>query len=108
VLSADSSLAACRDVCPPNAFLLAAEPSLALQLADVRRWSAVIIALATGALLVHRLLKGTPPQRRAMAIGAPIALLFTATQITYNLLRLYAPDATALHNVVLWVFAAAR
>lgn len=107
-LGADSSLAACRALCPPNALLISAQPALASQLADVRRWTAVAVALATGALLVWRLLKGTPPQRRAMAIGAPIALLFTVTQITYNLLKLYAPDATALHDVVLWLFAAAR
>jgi signal transduction histidine kinase len=43
-----------------------------------------------------------------LAIGVPIALLFTLMQITYQLLKLVAPDSTALHGGVQWVFAAAR
>jgi hypothetical protein len=107
-LGPDASISGCLAACPVNGLVIAEQPALALELADVRRFTAIAVALATGALLIWRLTSGTPPQRRAMAIGAPIALLFTAAQISYQVLKLAAPDAAALHNVIQWTFAAAR
>jgi signal transduction histidine kinase len=107
-LGPDASISSCLAMCPPNGLVLSAQPSLALDLADIRRFGAIGVGIATGALLIWRLMSGTPPQRRAMAIGAPIALLFTVAQVSYQVLKLAAPDATALHGVVQWVFAAAR
>ncbi|HEY6652872.1 MAG TPA: histidine kinase, partial [Solirubrobacterales bacterium] len=51
---------------------------------------------------------GTPPQRRALMIGVPIALLFTSFQITSDLFKLLDPDGAALDSVIQWGMAGAR
>ena len=107
-LGAGGSISGCRTLCPANALAITSNPALALQLYEAFRYVVIAVALATGGLLVWRFLRGTPPQRRAMAIGAPIALLFLALQATFHLLPLAAPDATEARDVVAWVFAGAR
>ena len=103
----DGSISGCLMVCPDNGVFVASAPSLAADLTDVRRFLSISTAIATAALLIWRLLKGTPPQRRALAIGAPIALVFTAAQIAYQGVRLVAPDAAVL-EAVQWALAGAR
>jgi signal transduction histidine kinase len=105
---AGASISGCRALCPDNALAVASEPSLALDLLDVWRPAAIVVALATAGLLVWRLLTGTPPQRRALAIGTPIALLFLLLQIVYLLLMYWPTDFTTLHEVVRWTFVGAR
>jgi hypothetical protein len=51
---------------------------------------------------------GTPPQRRALAIGTPIALLFLLLQIVYLLLLFWPTDFPTLHEAVRWTFVGAR
>ena len=75
----------CKALCPQNALAVTSQPSLALDLTDIHR-PAAIVALATAGLLVWRLLTATPPQRRALAIVTPIAVLFLSLQIGYLLL----------------------
>jgi signal transduction histidine kinase len=107
-LGAGASISGCQALCPHNALAVTSRPSLALHLADIYRPAAIVVALATAALLVWRLLTGTPPQRRALAIGTPIALLFLVLQIVYLLLT-YAPTSFAtVDEVVRWSLVGAR
>jgi signal transduction histidine kinase len=107
-LGPDGSISGCRALCPDNGLAIASHPSLATDLYRYDRAVLIAIALATGGLLIWRMVTGTPPQRRALAIGAPIALLFTAFQIAYQFLRLVDPDPTALHSATQWGIAGAR
>jgi signal transduction histidine kinase len=107
-LGPDGSISGCRALCPHNALAIAAQPALAGDLYKLVRVAIIAIALATGSLLVWRMITGTPPQRRALAIGAPIALLFTLVQIAYQFGKLVHPDGPALHSVTQWAIAGAR
>jgi hypothetical protein len=106
---AGASISGCRALCPPNALAFTSEPALALDLVNVYRPASIVVALTTAGLLVRRLLTGTPPQRRALAIGTPIALLFLLLQIVYQLLLLFWPtEFPTLLEVVRWTFVGAR
>jgi signal transduction histidine kinase len=107
-LGAGGSISGCRTLCPENAFAVTSKPALALDLYDSFRYVVMAVAVATAALLVWRFLHGTPPQRRALAIGTPIALLFLSLQVVFHLLALVAPNATDARDVVAWAFAGAR
>src|SRR4051812_8077272 len=107
-VGAGASISGCQALCPHNALAVTSQPSLALVLADIYRPGAIVVALATATLLVWRLLTGTPPQRRALALGTPIALLFLVLQVAYLLLT-YAPTTfPTVHGVVRWTFVGAR
>lgn len=107
-VGAGGSISGCRTLCPENALAITSKPALALDLWEYFRWAVIATALATAALLIRRLVTGTRPQRRAIAIGASVALLFLVLQVTFHLLALLAPDATSLQQVVAWSFAVAR
>jgi signal transduction histidine kinase len=107
-VGAGGSISGCRALCPENVLAMTSEPSLALELWEIFRYAVIAVALATAALLIWRLVTGTPPQRRAMAIGASIALLFLMLQVSFHVLALLAPDATTLQGVIAWAFAGAR
>jgi signal transduction histidine kinase len=107
-LGPDGSISGCRALCPHNALAIASHPSLASDLYRLDRLAIIAIAVATGGLLIWRLVTGTPPQRRALAIGTPVALLFTALQIAYQSRKLVHPDPTALHPATQWGIAGAR
>ena len=81
-------------LCPPNALAVASDLPLAADLIRLVRRMAIATAIATAALLIWRIVVGTPPQRRALAIGTPIALVFTLSQIMYQLLGFVDPEAT--------------
>ncbi|HET6548106.1 MAG TPA: histidine kinase [Solirubrobacter sp.] len=105
---AGGSISGCREACPENALAFASDPELALKLSDVFRGGAIAVAVATAALLIARLVRGTPPQRRALAIGTPIALAFLVAQILFLALTFLAPDSTTLQTDVRWAFVGAR
>jgi signal transduction histidine kinase len=107
-VGAGGSISGCRVLCPENGLAITSEPSLAVDLADVYLRGAIAVALATVGLLLWRLVTGTSPQRRALAIGSPIALLFLLTQIAYLTLVLAAPAAEDLRSVLQWAFVGAR
>ena len=52
-----------------------------------------VLDLATMALIAWRFAPGTPPRRRALAIGTPIALVFLATQVAHQLVQVLELDA---------------
>jgi signal transduction histidine kinase len=105
---ADGSISGCRALCPRNGLLIASSPSTALDIVRFERGAIIAVALATGALLIWRLATGTPPRRRALAIGAPVALVFTAAQIAYQGASLATPGLVARHSVSQWTVAGAR
>src|SRR5215207_6131212 len=66
------------------------------------------LAVAVAAVTVRLFVNGTPPQRRALAVGAPVALLFLVCEILYQLLGIMGAEDSDLYGVVIWVFVAAR
>jgi signal transduction histidine kinase len=107
-VGAGASISGCRELCPENAIAVTSDVDLALVLTDIYRPGAIVVALATAALLIWRFFSGTPAQRRALAIGTPIALVFLVLQTAYLLLT-YRPTAlTGLQEVVRWIFVGAR
>jgi signal transduction histidine kinase len=107
-VGAGASISACRTLCPENALAVTSDPSLAQTMADIYRPAGIAVSAATAALLVWRLVNGTPPQRRALAVGTPVALLFLMTQVTYQLLS-YAPTTwPTVHAVIRWGIVGSR
>ncbi len=81
------SLSTCRAACPSDPLYLGSTPSWMSLSVDGARAAAIVADVATAGLLVRRFLTGMPPRRRALAIGAPIALLFLLTHATYQALQ---------------------
>ncbi|MGB0094219.1 MAG: sensor histidine kinase [Solirubrobacteraceae bacterium] len=72
-----------------------------------------MVALSTAGVIALRFATGTPPRRRALAIGAPIALLFMIVDAAYRGLFIFAPNGLApsarlIQNVLQWADAASR
>jgi signal transduction histidine kinase len=105
-------ISGCRSVCPNNALAIWPSVSLGNHLNDVQAWFLIGVPVATAGVLIWRFVTGTPPRRRALAIGAPIALLFLATYATYRTIFLLSPDfSTAeqpVHSFFQWTLAAGR
>src|SRR5262249_35050672 len=72
----------------------------------------ILIPLATVCVLVRRFVTGSPPRRRALVIGGPIALLFLLMQASYRALFLVSPNLSPseqpVHSAIQWTFAGAR
>jgi signal transduction histidine kinase len=105
---AGASISGCRQACPSNEFAVTSNPELAADLLDAFRFGVIIASSLTASLLIWRFVKGTPPQRRALAIGTPIALLFLAFQITFQLLGALDAPQSDFSEFVKWGFAGAR
>jgi signal transduction histidine kinase len=104
----DGSISGCLAVCPRNGLAIWSHPAFALTLLDFSFGALIAVALATGAVIVWRFVTGTPPRRRALAIGAPIALVFIVLQATFNAIKLFDVNAPGLHSAVQWAFTASR
>jgi signal transduction histidine kinase len=107
------SLSGCRASCPRNPFAIWSTPSWYPQSVDLLRAALITVDLATVALLVWKFATGTPPRRRALAIGAPIAIGYLVAQSTYQTVQLVEPHfgrATAqnLSGPLQWVIAGFR
>jgi signal transduction histidine kinase len=107
-ISAGGSISACKAACPANAWLVSVRPSVITRLVDVDRYAIITIGLATAALLLWRLASGTPPQRRALAVGTPFALLFLLTQALYQITIALGHADLGLNTYVRWAFVVAR
>jgi signal transduction histidine kinase len=73
----------------------------------------VVVALATAGVIAWRFATGTPPRRRALAIGAPVALLFLFAEASYRGLFIFAPSglgpsARPIQNDLQWALAGTR
>jgi len=102
------SLSACRALCPANVSAVVNRPDLVLSLGDATRWLTIFLAASTAGILIWRFVSGSPPRRRALAIGTPVALLFLLTQLTYNVARLYTTPTSMFFTDLRFVFAIAR
>ncbi|MEP6954025.1 MAG: histidine kinase [Solirubrobacteraceae bacterium] len=107
-LEGDGSISACRAACPSNGLRLVSDASLVVDLGSVLRVLIVVLALATIVLIVWRLVAGTPPRRRALAIGAPVALAYLVSQAAYQGGKLAEIQATAAFSVIRWTIVGTR
>ena len=105
---AGASISGCREVCPSNEFAVTSNPELAADLLEAFRFGVIFASSLTAGLLIWRLVRGTPPQRRALAIGTPIALLFLAFQITFQLLGILDAPDSGFSEFVKWGIVGAR
>jgi signal transduction histidine kinase len=105
---AGGAISGCRELCPENGLAFAPNVDRALDLVKPFQIVVIAVALGTGALLIWRIATGSPPQRRALAIGTSVALLFTATQIAFLSLSVLEVDAPELQETLQWTFTLAR
>jgi signal transduction histidine kinase len=73
----------------------------------------VVVSLATAGVVAWRFVTGTTPRRRALAIGAPVALLFLLVEAAYRGIFVFAPKGLApsahgIQDVLQWADAATR
>lgn len=105
---AGGSISACRETCPGNALFVGSHPELVTRLVDVDRAAIITIAVGTAAVLIWRFASGSPPRRRALVIGTPIALVFLFTQAAYQLSVALGPADRELNTFLRWSFVVAR
>jgi signal transduction histidine kinase len=107
------SISGCHPACPRNGLALFAKPPWLPQLSNFRNYMSVAVPVAILGLYAWRWATARPPRRRALAIGAPIAVLFVVMQASYRMLFIVAPNglsisAQPIQNWLQWTFAAAR
>jgi signal transduction histidine kinase len=107
-VGAGGSISSCRSLCPHNELAFTSDRGLALDLFEVFSYAVLVLALAVAAVVIRRFITGSPPRRRALAIGTPVALLFLLCEILYQLLTIAGAEDGELYGVVIWVFVAAR
>src|SRR5215207_9758207 len=107
-VGAGGSISSCRSLCPHNELAFTSDPGLALDLFEVFSYAVLALAVAVAAVVIHRFITGTPPRRRALAVGTPVALLLLLCEIAYQLLTIVGADDSELYGIVIWVFVAAR
>jgi signal transduction histidine kinase len=105
---AGASISGCLQACPANEFAIADNPGLAADLLEAFRYGVILASSLTAGLLIWRFVRGTPPQRRALAIGTPIALVFLALQITFQLLGALDAPQSDFSEFVKWGIVGAR
>jgi signal transduction histidine kinase len=105
---AGASISGCLVACPRNEFAITSNPELAAVLLETFRFGVIFASSLTAGLLIWRFVKGTPPQRRALAIGTPIALLFLTFQVTFQLLGALDAPPSVFSEFVMWGIVAAR
>jgi signal transduction histidine kinase len=107
-LSAGATISGCSGACPANGLLVTPDAALAARLIEALRVVIAVLDLATIALIAWRFAAGTPPRRRALAIGVPIALVFLVTQVAHQVVQLWSLDPSPVGEIVTWTYAAAR
>ena len=107
-LEGDGSISACRGACPPNGLRLVSDVSLAIDLGRVIRVIIVALAIATIALIVWRLVAGTPPRRRALVVGAPVALAYLVSQAAYQGGKLAEIQGSDAFAIIRWTIVGTR
>jgi signal transduction histidine kinase len=99
------SISQCRDACPGSG------PGLSEWRTPNRVIGTlpILISLAIAGVVGWRFATGSPPRRRALAIGTPIALLFLLVQAMQQALVVISPGgARPIDEVVQWTLAGSR
>jgi signal transduction histidine kinase len=107
-ISGQSAISVCAPACPANGLMIASEPEFVVEVVRFGRIVVILVALATIALIVQRLVRGTPPHRRALAIGAPVALAFLISQAAFQTASLFELQADDFYPFVQWTIVATR
>ena len=107
-IGSQSSISACEAACPENGLLVAAHPSLVLDVVRVGRTGVILVALAAVVFIVWRVMNGTPPRRRALVVGAPVAVVFLLSQAAFQTARLLEVEADDIYPVVQWTITVTR
>jgi signal transduction histidine kinase len=107
------SISGCRVACPRNGAAVFSQPSWLPQLSDFRNYMSVAVPVSMIGLYAWRWITARPPRRRALAIGAPIAVLFLVMQASYRTLFIVAPhglsiSAQPIQSWLQWTFAGSR
>jgi signal transduction histidine kinase len=107
------SLSGCRGVCPDNPFAVWSTPSWYSWSVQYLRAALICVDVAAVVVVLSRFVNATPPRRRALAIGAPIALVYLVAQILYQTHQVidsrYAqPTVQNLTGPYQWTIAGAR
>jgi signal transduction histidine kinase len=103
------SISECRDACPGSELGLSEWRTPDRVIGTLP----IVVQLATAGVIGWRFATGTPPRRRALAIGTPIALLFVLLQAVQQALVVIAPSGPAgidpaIQDVVQWTLAGTR
>ncbi len=110
-LGAGFSISDCRGLCPGDRVGAISGPLAWLLRNGLIAYPAAALSLATAGVIAWRFATGTPPRRRALAIGAPIALLFLLVEATRPLFQVapgLALSAPPVQDVLRWADAATR
>lgn len=107
------SLSGCSGACPANPFAIWSTPSWYPWSVQYLRAMLICVDVAVVIVVLLRFVNATPPRRRALAIGAPIALLYLIAQIVYQTNQVidshYAePGVQNLAGWYQWTIAGAR
>jgi signal transduction histidine kinase len=107
------SLSGCRGACPSNPFAIWSTPSWYPWTVNYLRAMLICVDVSAVVVVLSRFVNATPPRRRALAIGAPIALVYLVAQIVYQTNQVinshYAqPTVQNLTGPYQWTIAAAR
>ena len=107
------SLSGCSGICPHNPFAVWGTPSWYSFSVDYLRAALICVDACAVLLVLSRFVDATPPRRRALAIGAPIALVYLIAQIVYQTNQVidgrYAkPTVQNLTGPYQWTIAGAR
>ena len=107
------SLSGCSGLCPDNPFAIWPTPSWYSWSVQYLRAALICVDVAAVIVVLSRFVNATPPRRRALAIGAPIALLYLIAQIIYQTNQVidsgYAqPGVQNLAGWYQWTIAGAR
>ena len=103
----------CRVICPGNSVGDTSWTHTWWIRSHVLAGLPVVLSLAIAGVIAWRFAIGTPPRRRALAIGAPVALLFLLVEAAYRGLFVFAPSGLApsarpIQDVLQWADAATR
>jgi signal transduction histidine kinase len=106
-------ISGCRAACPRNGLGILSAPSWIAPLFDFLPWAGVAVSLAIIGLYAWRWATANPPRRRALAIGAPIAVLFLVIQTAYRSFENLTPNglsasAKLTSNWLAWTYGASR
>jgi signal transduction histidine kinase len=105
---AGGSISRCRAACPDNGLAFVPNTGRALGLLHTFEITVIVVAAATVLLLLRRFAQGTRPQRRALAIGTPFALVFLVCEIAYLWLTRLQLATPRVRTDLQWAFVGAR